>query len=386
MAEVALATLILPVNRDQYFASILGIANGLGLETETWRSGDPTRSEFYAVAIEAELRESLVVDTIRGGYLDLSGEQWLTLLARYRFNVERRQAVKGTCTVRLTNQSAAAYLDLQPGDITVKNSTTKATYRSTTGGDLAGGIGQTLDVEVEAEVAGSGGTSGTGEIDELVTALPNVDCTNTTAAIGTDQESDPALIERCRAKFASLSPAGPKAAYHYAATTPELNGGASVTRTRVVADSDTGEVQVYLANDSGAVTSEDRDLAEEAIETWANPLCIDCTVSAATPVVQAITYTLWVYDSIAQTNEEIEELIEDALIEEFKRIPVGGDIIPPATTGKLYQGRVIATILAAVAGHGFRVTLTVPAADVDLDPSEVLTLGTVTATINQVVR
>lgn len=386
MAEVALATLLVPVTRDQNFASLLGIASGLGLETETWHSGDPTRETLYAVAIEAELKEALIGDTIRGGYLDLSGDDWLTLLARYRFNVERRAATKATTPIRLTNQSAAAFNDIAPGDITARNSTTKATYRSTTGGDLAGGIGETLDIEVEAEIAGSGGTSGAGEIDELVTALPNVTVTNLTAAIGTDAESDAALIERCRAKFQSLSPAGPKAAYHFAATSPELNGGASVTRTRVVADSDTGQVTVYLANDSGPVSSGDRDLAEEAIETWANPLCIDCTVLAATAQSQAITYTLWIYDSVALTNAKVQDLIQTALEEEFKRIPVGGDIIPPATTGKLYQGRVIATILAAVAGHGFRVVLATPAADVDLDPSAVLTLGVVTGTINQVVR
>ncbi len=385
MTEVALATLIVPVTREQNFAALLGIATGLGLETETWRAGDPTRSEFYAVAIEAELRDALIVDTIRGGYLDLSGEEWLTLLAQYRFNVTRRAASAGTCTIRLTNASVAPF-DFEAGDVTVRNSTTLQTYRTTTGGTLAGGIGQTLDLEVEAEVAGSDSTSGVGEVDELVTALPNVTGTNTTAAIGSDEESDAALIERCRAKFASLSPAGPKAAYHYAATTAELNGGANVTRTRVVADSSTGDVTVYLANDSGAVAAGDVTLAEEGIETWATPLCIDCTVQSAVAQVQAITYTLWVYDSIALTTEEIETLVEDALTEEFKRIPVGGDIIPPATTGKLYQGRIIACIIAAVSPHGFRVSLAIPAADVDLDPSEVLTLGAVTATINQVVR
>lgn len=382
MSEVTLETLITAVTSTKIYAKLLTLAQAVGLSTESWQDGDPTKTLLDSVSRRDETRESLIVDAIRGGLLDLAEGGWLTLLARYGFKVERRGATFATCTVRYTNAGTAFAEIEEPEDSTTKNSTTEAFFRNTTVGVIpAGGF---VDLEVIADVAGSDANSAVGEIDYLVTSIPNVTVSNTTAAIGTDEETDEELRARCRAKMQSISPNGPRGAYHYFATTPEYNEGAAITRTRVVPDSDTGDVQVYLAGAAGAVSSDDRQLAEDAIDAWATPLCIEATVSSATNFSQAVTYTLWVYDDVSLTVAEIEEAVENALLEALRTRPIGGDVIPPAATGAIYKDWLEAVILRAVHPYGFKVTLATPTVDVALTIGQVMTLGAVTATINLV--
>lgn len=381
MSEVSLETLVSAADKDAILARLLVIAAALNLDTETWASGDPTRTLFDALSRMIEADDPVLVDAINGGFIGLAEGDWLTLAARYMRNTERIAATAATCTIQLTNAGGANYT-FDAGDVTVRNSATGATYRSTTGGTLVGG--GTLDLEVEAEEAGTDSNSGVGDIDELVVALPNVTVTNTTAAAGTDEESDDALEARANAKLGALSPAGPALGYEYIAKTPEFNGGVTVTRTRVLADSDTNAVTVYLADADGAVSEPTRASVEDGLETWANPATVLLTVTAASNYTLAITYELWVYDEISMTESEVEALVEEALLTALSAKAIGGDVIPPATTGKVYQGWIEAAILAAVDPHGFRVSVTVPAADVSLTIGQVAVLGTVTPTVHLV--
>ena len=377
MAETALSDLVSEETAASFLSKMLVIAQALGLTTESWQSGDPDLTLFDAFARIQETKESGIVAIVKAGFLDLATGAGLTLCARYLFNTERNPATYATCTLRLSNASALP-ITIDPDDVTVKNSSTEATFRNTTGGTI--GAGSTLDVTIEAETSGSDSTSGVGDIDTMVTAIPQVTCTNTTAAVGTDEESDTALRARAKAKLGSLSPNGPADAYAYVATTPELVNDAVVTRVRVIHDSTIGEVTVYLADEDGAVDAGTVTDVEAGIETWANPLCNSATVASATNVSIAVTYELWVYESISKTSSEVQAIVEEALLDGLRTRPIGGDIIPPATTGKIYKGWIEKTILSAVEPYGFRVSVTLPAADTTLANSEVATLGTVTAT------
>lgn len=93
-------------------------------------------------------------------------------------------------------------------------------------------------------MAGSGSTSNAGAIDTLQTTLIGVTCSNAGALVGDDAETDTELRLRCRSKLASLSPNGPAAAYDFVARSSALNGGVTVTRTQVEADSDTGSLTI----------------------------------------------------------------------------------------------------------------------------------------------
>lgn len=382
-AETLLETLLEEETEATLLAKLYAVLSAVGVDAESFAEGDPTRSELYAVARTQEAKEDIATGAIRGGFLDLAEGAWLDVKCVSDFDLPRREATYATCPVRYTNTSAELHT-IAAEDDTFRNSTTDATYKNTTGGTLA--PGGTLDVTVEAEVAGSDSNAAPGEIDELVTVRAGVTVTNLTAAIATNAESDADYRARAKGKLASFSPNGPKGAYDYVVTTPELNGGAAVTRSRTIGNSTTGTVTVYVAGESGAVAAGDVTLCQTAVETYCEPICIGATVVSAAALTQAVTYRLWVYDSINLTSAEIEDLVADALATAFSEREIGGDIIPPATTGSLYLSFVEATILRAVHPHGFRVEVTTPAADVAMAINQVLALGTVTATAITIVE
>ena len=70
-----------------------------------------------------------------------------------------------------------------------------------------------------------------------------------------------------------------------------------------------------------------------------------------------------------------------ALLAAFAARPIGGDIISPATTGKIYADKLRAVIESVYEDDTFRVTMSAPSGDTALAVSEVGTLGTVTATV-----
>ena len=381
-----LAKLVVVGTRDAIYAKLLDLASAIGLDTETWEAGDPTRTLLDATARLAETWESLTSQAIEGGFLTLATGDWLTSLLRYNYAVERREATYAECTVRLTNGSAATIGLLDVDDVTASNPTTGATYRNITSGTLAAGPGAILDLTFRAEVAGSDSSSAVSTITQLVTAIPGVTCSNTTAAVGADTETDEEARARGQAKLESISAGGPKGAYHYAITTPSLqaDGITAVTRTRVIPNSTIGTVTIYVAGPAGAVLPADVTKAQAAVETYAEPHCVTATVSNAVNLTQNITYTLWVYSTIAKTTAQIQTAVQDHLIAALAAKAIGGDVIPPATSGYLYKGWVEAEILKAVDPHGFRCTVSVPSADVPLSISNVVVAGTVTGTINLV--
>jgi uncharacterized phage protein gp47/JayE len=95
-----------------------------------------------------------------------------------------------------------------------------------------------------------------------------------------------------------------------------------------------------------------------------------------------VTYTLWLYKSVNQTTTQIEAAVLTALENLFANEPIGGDIIPPATTGNLYQSVIEAAIGSAFPGKTFRVSLSLPSGDTSLANGDVPQLGTVTPTVN----
>ncbi len=248
------------------------------------------------------------------------------------------------------------------------------------GGHLAG-LG-TLSLDVVADDPGSDGSASATDIDALVTTLLSVTCSNADTAVGLDEETDESLRSRCRDKLGSLSPEGPAAAYSYVARNPDLALTSGVTRVRVYPDSTTGQVLVYLAGPSGGVSSGDRTLVETAIVTYATPLCITPTVLAASNHTIAVTYTVWLYASVSKTSSEVQAAIATALESLFAVRPIGGDIIPPATTGAFDPSLIVSAIRAAFPDKVFKVTVAAPAASVALTNAEVPVLGAVSPTVH----
>lgn len=378
---LSLASLLIQETKAKIYETAINVANAIGLPVSSWQPGDPTRSLFHLESEILAALEVVVAGFVASGFLDYAEGDWLKLLAKQVFNVDVPAATFASADVVLTNTGGGVY-EIEAGDLTFKSTISDKTYRNTTGGTLS--AGGTLTVTVVADEAGSDSSAGAGEIDDLVTALLGVTCSNALAAVGVDEQSEDTTRQQCRDKLGSLSPNGPKEAYAYVARNQELSGTAAVTRVRVYSDSETGDVTVYLAGPSGAVPEPDRALVETAILKWATPLCITPTVLSVSSVTVAVTYTLWVYKSVNKTAAEVQADVLAALTAMFAARPIGGDIIPPALTGELSKSLIESTIRGTYP-QAFRVTVAAPAGATALTNGQIAALGTVTGTINLVV-
>lgn len=377
---LSLASLLIEETKAKIYETALAIAVSLGLPVTSWQAGDPTRALLH---VEAELLsklESVVVGFIQSGFLDYATGVWLEVLAEQVYGVIVPPATSATTTVILTNGGGGFYPDLDAGDLTFKNAISGKTYRNTTSGTLASGVGQTLALTVVADEPGSDSSAAAGEINALVTTLLGVTVSNALAAVGVDKQSVATTRAQCRDKLGSLSPNGPKEAYSFVARDAVLSGTNAVTRVRVYSDSDYGDVTVYLAGPSGGVAEPDRLLVQVAILKWATPLCITPSVLAATNVAVPVSYQLWLYKSANRTAAEVADEVQTALENMFAVRPIGGDIIPPAASGSLYRTLIESTIRSTFP-QAFRVAVTLPAGDTPIGNGEVATLGAVVPTI-----
>ncbi len=380
----SLATLILAQTKAQIYDFALGIATSIGLPVSSWQAGDPTRSLYHVEAEMFTAMEPMIGGYIRSGFLDYAEEDWLPIVAKQGFGVTVRSATFATCDVTITNPGGGFYPDRVAGDLVFKNTSTNVTYTSTSGGTLASGPGTTLTVSVVADVAGSDGSAGAGDIDELVTPMGSSTCTNALAAVGVDSQSREAIIAACRARRGRATPNGPKDAYFDTAIDPELTGTSNVTDARAYRNGATGNVSVYLRGPSGAVAEVDRALVETAILENATPLCVTPTVLSCSNVTVAVTYTMKLYKRANVTAAEASDLVETALESLFAARPIGGDIVAPATTGKLYVSMLVSAILGTFPGDAFDVVVSAPAGDTALTNAQVAALGVVTPTITLV--
>lgn len=377
-----LADLITAESKQAIYNKAIQVATTLGLPVTSWGSGDPTRAMFWHLSEVLSTLEQIVVKYVAAGFLDyaaqLTSTFWLKLLAQQVYGYTPAEATHATCVVELSNTGGGVYT-IDPGALTVKKGGTEITYHNVTSGTLV--AGGTLSLDFVADVAGSDGSAAVGEVDTMVTTYLGVTCSNTTAAVGIDEESAASIVAGCRAKLGSLSPNGPADAYSYVVQASALTGTSAITRSRVVDDSTFGVVTVYVAGPDGLVNPSVVAAAQSAVETWATPLCITPLVVSATNVVVPVTYTLQIYDDVNATSQEIEDAVQASLADMFASRPIGGD-----SGGVLPKSLIESTILRTYPSHGFRVTVTAPAADVSLSTSQVAVLGAINATVVQEAR
>ena len=386
MSLWTIASLLVRKSKAEIYQLGLDAAELAGLTTTSWEPGDPTRSLYHYLAAVLDALEDVAVSFISGAALELAAERaretgdttWLEIAAYQLSGYEPREAKYAETACTLTNAGGGVYV-IEPGDLTAQNSGTGKTHHNLDGGTLTA-LG-TLSLTFIADEAGSESNAGATEIDTLVTKLLGVTISNPAAAVGIDRESPDSIVTGAREKLGSLSPNGPRDAYNYVAKNSDLTGISTVTRSRSFGDSTTGDVALYIAG-AGALAGGDVTAVETAIAEWATPLCITPTVQSASAVNVPVTYEIWLYESVNKTQVEIEAAIEEALETLFTTRPIGGDIIPPATTGKLYVSLVLSEIRNVFPAHVCRVVLGAPAADAALAVNEIAVLGAVTPTVN----
>ncbi len=289
----------------------------------------------------------------------------------------RVPATQAPGLLTITCGAGAAGMTYQIGEVIVAHATSHQTYRNTAPITVVPSTVLT-DQPFAADVAGAESSAAPGAITVLVSSLVGVTCTNPASFVGSDKETTPHLVTRALSKLGSFSPNGPKDAYNYVATSPELSAtSVPITRTRTVLDEVTGDLTVYLATAAGAPDGADVTIVQTAIDEKAEPWGANAIAAAGTEMVQDVTYQSWVRGSNL-TVAQIEVLQAAALALYFSTLEFGGDIIPP-DDGSLYKETIEQVIGSAVAGT-VRVLASLPSAAVPMTPDQVAVLGTVTPT------
>jgi len=380
---ISLDDLTTPLTRDEAKASIYSVLSTVGVDTTTWKPGAVVRTMIAAVAIIIAALSQLIALTTKSGFLDYAESDWLTLVAKYVYGVDRVEATFAEGEVTLTNSGGGVYV-LAIDDLVVSNTTTGKTYRNSSAGTL--NALSTLTLPIVATESGSASTSTGNTITTLETTLLGVTATNANSVVGLDEESDPNLRARCREKLGALSPNGPWDAYAFAVKAAVRSDGTAigVTRVKVVKDG-YGNVDIYCATASGGVTGTASDATTDlgaidfAIQLNAAPLAVTATAHTAVALSQAVTYEVWMYNTSGLTSAQIQTLISAKLAVYAVLVPVGGNVIDN-DPGKVFVDTLESEIRFVRPLEIFKVTVTLPAADLELAGSEVWTLGTVTCT------
>jgi hypothetical protein len=387
MAVPSLSQLFTPLTRDDVLAAMLKVAADLDLPIEAYESGSVGREILTIIAQAVADNTQTGAVAAAGGLLDYATFDWLTLLVYEVYGIERIPATFASGQVTLTNNGTTTY-NPAAGDLRFIATSGQAkgqTYTSTSGGTLSAG-GGTLVVNITADQPGSASTASTGDIAALATPLLGVTCTNAAPLFGVDEESDTALAARARESLAKASPNGPGDAYFYYAKSaihPDDKTPVGVTRCTVIQGN--GSLQVYVANEGGAVTGDttlpqtnttDLGLVNWAIQSNCVPTGITAVVQSA--VVNNITVRGTVY--LAYTSSESESDAQEAVLEQlrnyFATIPIGGFSIP-TINNQVFREALVGQIYEAIPGSVVQVTLDLPANDVTLAQNEVAVLVSV---------
>lgn len=388
---ISLADLLAPQTREDAKTSIYNAMSDLGLPVTGWKSGAWVRTIVSCVAVVLEAGLQVQNKLTRAGFREyVQDRAWAVLNATQVYGYTPRDATFASGTFTLDNAGGNVYNDVQPGELVVQCSSTKKNYTNTAVFSI-GALETGVDVAGRAIESGSGSSVSAAGINTLVTAYLGLSVTNAEAWVGLDEETIAEINVGCDEQLDSLSPDGPAGAYASAAkkavrTSDGTNVG--VTRTKVSANSSTGEVTLYCATATGGITGDaldpDTDLGAIAVamQAWAVPLGVTALPDTATTLTFAIEYTA-VYETTAGiTTGDRETLNEIALGVFMATEPIGGREIPPAD-GKVFHDAIEGVIRNASPGC-VTVNVTTPAADTTLTTAQVPVLGVVTHNVSEV--
>lgn len=339
------------------------------LPVTAWQPGDVAltlvETDAAALADLHQVVRLLGLAAFLGTAADADGGvgDWLTLRAKSTFDLDRIEATFTRGTVTLACSAAAGPHTITPGQLvlTLPDGTR---YRSTNASNVVVSSGGTNTIAIQAEAAGTGGNRTLlGSVTIVSPALAGLSVTAASGvswitATARDQESNAALVTRCRARWATLATAGcgTRDAYTFnllGAIMPDGVTSCGVTRVGFLAPPGDGTVPVVIAGSSGLLTDGQRDGVRTYIDTR-RPITDTPEINHATPVsanpVGTVTFKSGFNTSGNRTA------VEAAIAAYVNALPIGDDI----ASAFLDQAAVFAAIYAAVPGGFVDVDLSAP--------------------------
>lgn len=278
------------------------------------------------------------------------------------YGVERLQAVqaKGNITLTGTNGTLVpAGTELQRSDLTIYTTDVNVTI---TGG--------TATVAVTAKEPGINGNTPAVSVFTFISPIVGVNSTATVAvggiAGGVDIEDDDSYRERLMLKIQQPPQGG--AAIDYIIWAKAAN--AAVTNVWVYPLEDgpgtvTVRFMAYGATSDGIPDSELIDIVQAYIDSK-KPVTANVTVEAPIAQVQNFTIALTLMDGFVEAD--VQAAVQANLKDMLQRDAAPG--------GTIYKNIIIENVLSTPGV--FNANITVPSSDVTTDPTEIVTMGTIT--------
>lgn len=339
------------LTEEQVFQSMMSILEALGIPANSWPEGGTARTIVRVVARTFANFTTIFVAAIQSQFLGTAIGGWLTLLAYYVYKVTRIDATFATGQVRFTNTGGGVFPQAAR-TVTMKSATTGKTYTNVNSFNLTSGtiLSPTiLLVDVIAIETGSASSAPPGTVDTLVTVMTDVAITNPVSVVGTDQETDANLRQRCLDRLGTFSLAGPRSAYAYCARSAlRLDGSpVDINRDTVSPGSSTGIVTIYVASPSGPPIASDVVAIQALVDEIARPDTVTATVVAATEVPLSETITVWARATPGLSAADLQTMVGTALTTFMSTYPIGGIRKPPSLQGYLYGDKIAAIAQSA---------------------------------------
>ncbi len=289
MTTFSVAALLVVNGAQKFLKRGLELATLAGLPVTSWRTGDPTLSDYTFIADLLGTIEDILVSNAKSAFLSSAEGDWKKLHAQDNFGVSVPEATFAQPKITLKNNGFNFY-PFAAGDLVCKATAINKTFRNASPGydpvtlapaDL--NPGATVKFDLIADESGSNSSVGTNEVDALVTTLDSaVVILGSDSGAAQDAPDDDAIELLCEDSLGPLSPNGPAEAYAFVARTAKYTGTTEITRSTASLESETGNVTVAVASPSGPVTPTSVALAQTAVEKWANSIVgIPLVVSSA---------------------------------------------------------------------------------------------------------
>jgi hypothetical protein len=393
----SLATLIAVVTPANALSNILSIAQGLGLSTTAWQPLGMARTIFTTMSQVVAAATGNVNLIAQGGYATTAAQMvdtnglpittWMDLVSLENYGNRRNPAVAAEGSVTFSNITNVYHGPFPAGTFHLTNPITGATYTNTFGFAIDGTSSPPTPVSITANFAadtpGAGGTAFEGLVLVMATPIPGVSVQPLAAdMVGTDAETNNALLLRDIAKLGALSDNGAQGALIYVATTPNIIAGygvvsAPITRAFGQLNTGTGTVTLYVANSDGAATGPDCAIVQAAEQAIAVPTGM--TVVVAPSGEQSINVNATIF--VTGPTAGISTIAEEAILAYFATVPING--VNGEDEGILpYSG-----VLAALQTSSQFITsidMTEPAGDTDMTIGSVPILGGASIVVEQV--
>jgi uncharacterized phage protein gp47/JayE len=373
---------IVALTRNQTATWLKNTLAALGFQTTGWQAGRNQQMMLNNFATSGAAFSQVAASLVEASFSETSFGPALTLYSRSRFDNERSPAVKAAGPFLFTSTAEVPNV-VTVGQLFITDANGVEFSNTEAGTIPAGG---TLELDVEAALAGSAGNIGNDSTLTLLTPLAGVTVTNPgpgglvdwyTITAGADEESDAELQRRNATKWGTLSVERTATAIEYLAL-----GCEGVAKALVIATNPRGQntTDVYVSAADSLISTDDIEACQEAFSEYTmgteavwppTETPYPSQIWVKHPAELALSLIGTVYYDPQFTLAEVQASILARVTAMVQAVPIGGNRYATGAANLLTLGDILQTIEGSRGVISAR--LTTPTADITIPPTTLLT-------------